>query len=72
MKIYKITTDVRGYDTYDSLVICATDYADAIRRATDFSGDFHPVPQKLEVFYIGEAADTFIEGTVICASFNAG
>lgn len=76
MNIYKITTDKDAWDTYDSLVLCATDYEDARRRATDFSSDFDPAQQKIEVFYIGEAAimtkDTFIEGTVICASFNAG
>lgn len=77
MKIYKITTDREGWDTYDSLVLCATDYEDAIRRAAEFSRDFNPAQQKLKGFYIGEAAimtkDTFIEDTtIICASFNAG
>ena len=75
MKLYLIRQNVnKGYDTYDSAVVCAAD-EDAAREITP-DGDTSRYggwcrPQHVAVEYIGEAAETTKQG-VICASFNAG
>lgn len=70
-KLYLLTqTHVRGYDTFDSCVVCAPDREDArlIRPAR------YGWPNDLEhvvVIELGTANDALQPG-VVCASFNAG
>lgn len=78
MKLFLLTqNDNRGYDTYDSAVVCATDseMARRIHPGCGFGefgcGDWATKPENVEVTYLGEADDT-VKAGVICASFNAG
>lgn len=78
MKLYKLSQDVNtGYDTYDSMVVCAKDAYEAKNihpyeypNAWE-SGVWGNSPDQVTVEYIGEAAEDLAVG-VVCASFNAG
>ncbi len=79
MKLYKLSQNENtGYDTYDSMVVCAKD-ADEARNIHPENywkqeGGIHGVwcmPEKVKVEYIGEAASNVAAG-VVCASFNPG
>lgn len=76
MKLYLLTRiDERpsrpAYDYYDSLVVAAPNHksAGAIRPSGDKSW---PSPDYVKVERIGTASARFKEGTIVCASFNAG
>jgi hypothetical protein len=80
MKIFLISqTKRRGYDTYDSAVVCALDGEDAITihpNGGENEEYHHPFstwapPKDVDVEYLGEAGSN-VERGVICASFNAG
>jgi nitroreductase len=70
-KLYLLTqTHVRGYDTFDSCVVCAPDREDA-RAITPAP---HGWPTDLEhvvVIELGVANEALQPG-VVCASFHAG
>jgi len=74
MKLYKIWQEInKGYDTYDSAVVCAESEEEARKIPPDdisyleMWADFSDVM----VEYIGEAKEGLEKG-VIVASFNAG
>jgi len=84
MKIYKLTGDARGYDTYDSCVVAALSENDARKihpskftTGEDWvkdmwrSGDWASRLDAVDVKYLGEAKKGTDAG-VICSSFNAG
>lgn len=79
MNIYKISQNKnKGYSTFDSAVVIAED-ANEARHITpngdkfgDSFGSWCNNPKDVEVEFIGIADHTFVNGTVICASFNAG
>ena len=78
MKLFHISqNENHEYDTYDSAVVCAQDADDARTISPDsgrWDGSFGAwcsSPDKVEVKYLGEAAEG-IERGVVCASFNAG
>ena len=78
MKLFHISQDENnGYDTYDSAVVCAQDADDARTIRPDEMGwcrrprVWCSSPDKVEVKYLGEAAEGIKRG-VVCASFNAG
>ena len=82
MKLFKISqSENGGYDTFDSAVVVAKDETDAasIHPMLVWGGnrqDWHSTtwaysPAKVDVEYLGDAADG-IERGVIVASFNAG
>lgn len=75
----------RGWDTYDSCVVCAIDENSARQIHPDsgaltndtYSGwvTAHTAyynPDAIQVELIGTAAPGITAGTVLCASFNAG
>jgi hypothetical protein len=71
-------TENRGWDTYDSCVVCAASVEEArlIRPDGDiwdgtYRGGWTMTPSKVKVTPIGIAVDQKA-GSVICASFNAG
>lgn len=73
MKLYKLSQEINnGYDTYDSIIVCAENKEEA--RKFFFDDDawvsFDQI-DKIEVEYIGEASKDIKKG-VILASFNAG
>ena len=81
MKLFLISQkENRGYDTYDSAVVCAEN-ADAARQMNpsgrgevrwgDSFSTWCSSPEKVTVRLIGEASPDIAVG-VICASFNAG
>ena len=81
MKLFLLTqTDNKGYDTYDSCVVCAENEDEA--KNIDPNGDpFEPSDsfccwartlKGIECEYIGEASEGIKKGTVIINSFNAG
>jgi hypothetical protein len=81
MKLFLISqNENRGYDTYDSAVVCAEN-ADAARQMNpsergavrwgDSFSTWCSSPEKVTVQLIGEASPDITIG-VICASFNAG
>ena len=76
MKIFLLSQSVHtSYDTYDSCVVVSEneDKARCIfpSEYADTQWDWAK-PEDVTVTYIGEAKDGLTEGTVICASFNAG
>ncbi len=83
MKLYLLTQNSnRGYDTYDSCVVCAHSAEDAATISPDSYGDDFPnfkpnsstwakQIQDIEVTELGIAHDNIKRG-VICSSFNAG
>lgn len=81
MKLFLISqTENRGYDTYDSAVVCAESEETArqmnpsgrgdVKWGRDFS-TWCSSPDKVNVQMIGEASPGLGPG-VVCASFNAG
>jgi len=78
MKLYVLTqNEATGYDTYDSVVVCAPDEETArticpsSKNHWDDSGAWCKSPKSVSVEYIGEAAGHVKQGVVL-ASFNAG
>jgi len=88
MKLFLLSqTEYRGYDTYDSCVVCAESVEDAviIHPSAIYGIDFTPScpnwdrtypdwathPDHVQAEYLGEAAPGVRRG-IICASFNAG
>jgi hypothetical protein len=86
MHLYLVTqTEQTGYDTYDSMVVCASNAYDARlinpstgRIMTDHDwernmnrGSWCTRPDLVNVMYIGDAVPGMIPG-IICKSFNAG
>lgn len=85
LNLYRISQGVNGsYDTYDSAIVCAATPEDAqymspmtgeritfpiIRKGSIDSTWAHP--DKVEVEYIGVAADHMVAGVVL-SSYNAG
>lgn len=70
-RLYLLTqTNVRGYDTYDSCVVCAPD-REAARQITPNSYGWPTDLQRVVVIELGTANEALQPG-VICASFNAG
>ena len=82
MKLYLISqTANRGYDTYDSAVVCAPDEETA--RHMDPGGEGLAMVNlednycwandlaNVTVEFLGEAKPGMLQG-VVCASFNAG
>ncbi len=72
-----IQNDVRGYDTFDSCVVCATTEDEARKISPDsydrgFGRTWARTPDHVVAEYIGIAAKLLKAGDVICASFNAG
>ena len=79
LKLYKITAEMRGYDTYDSAVVVA--------KTEEQARNIHPSGYSTETFpdyptwvrdtnlvtveLIGYTT-TLADGDVVCASFNAG
>jgi hypothetical protein len=72
--LYLLTQDtVRGYDTFDSCVVCATTENVARRiLPSDYADNTWAKPDDVKVKLIGTATGDIKEGDVICASFNAG
>jgi hypothetical protein len=80
MKLYKISQTLnRGYDTYDSAIVCAKDEEEARNiHPEDRDWDYPPYsstwcnsPDQVTVELIGTAAPGTRQG-VMLASFNAG
>lgn len=79
MKLFLLTQEqVRGYDTYDSCVVCAEneDKARMVRPSGKWEDStrfpsWATNPSKVNVKYIGDAEPSMKEGVVL-ASFNAG
>jgi len=87
MKLYLLTqTENRGWDTFDSCVVCAVDVKDAsiIHPSISYGAEFTPdcpnwdsnddwatSPDGVVVTYLGKA-DTKTKRGVILSSFNAG
>ena len=80
MNLYKVSrTDPVDYDEYDSLVCAAPDAESALKMRPCLTMGWGTVsdPTGLQVEYLGLAVDehgdpTYLEPTVILASFNAG
>jgi len=84
MNLYFVYRDFAGYDTCDSIVVCAEseDRARQIQpedtsgsapchhRCTGW-GDLKD-PKDLKVQLIGKALDHFVEEKCICSSYNDG
>ena len=68
MNLYKIETDISGYDTYDSAVYAAESEQDAIDCSESRMGYEY---QSNTAEFIGIAKEGTEEGE-ICSSFNAG
>ena len=80
MKLYLLSqNDVRGYDTYDSMVVCAESAETAIQihpRGEWHNGMFRDNswcqdPSDVTVEYLGEASDQVRPG-IVCSSYHAG
>jgi hypothetical protein len=70
-KLYLLTqTHVRGYDTFDSCVVCAPD-REAARNITPARYGWPSNPEHVVVIELGTANEALQPG-VVCASFNAG
>lgn len=82
MKLFKLEqTTMRGYDTYDSLVVVAKNVKEAKSIRPDkvkwedvkFSNsEWCNSIEDVTVTYLGEAGQEFTKSSVIIASFNAG
>ena len=80
-KLYLLTQNMnKGYDSYDSCVVCAKNVRDARKispnglkwdGSNDFGGSWC-IASKVEVELIGIADKKIKENTLICSSFNAG
>ena len=75
MKIWLVSQTVNsGYDTYDSMVVCAatSDEARHMKPSPENCySNLWAAPEDVQVEYIGEANPNS-EQRIICASFNAG
>lgn len=83
MKLYLISqNENRGFNTFDSMVVCAEseESAKQILPSPSFSWDdksdldslgWASSPDNVNVEYIGEASDHLKVG-VVCSSFNEG
>ena len=84
MKLYRLTQDkVRGYDTYDSCIVCAKskkdaiiihpydNYDDAIDWEFDDRDTWCRYVEDVEVEFLWEAKKDIKRG-IIVSSFNAG
>ena len=82
MKIFRLSQEVnRGYDTYDSVIVCADSEEDAKTihpNGYEFNKHLYPNSnpwcneiESVKVEYIGEAKEGLPRGVVL-ASFNAG
>ena len=82
MNLYKISqTENTNYDTYDTLIVVARNaedaqgihpYSDGWRAGTATSKAWASSSAYVKVVLLGKALNTLEEGTVVCASFNAG
>ena len=73
MNIYKLSQTVNnGYDTYDSAVVVANSEKAAREAKLSSSNYTWAQPADITVELIGLALPSYTEGTIICASFNAG
>ena len=79
MKLFLLEQNQNSdYDTYDSCVVVAIDAIDAVQITPNRQGwgDTYSAwcayPSDVTWTYIGEASADLVEGSVICASFNAG
>ena len=82
MNLYKISQNENtNYDTYDTLIVVAKNAEDA-RSIHPYPDGWFPGSAAgaawasssayVKVTLIGKALNTLEEGTVVCASFNAG
>ena len=72
MKLFRISQEVnRGYDTYDSAVVCAESEEEARSMTPDEYGAGWTDAVNVKVEYLGKAGEGLEKG-VIVASFNAG
>jgi len=82
MNLYKISqNENNNYDTYDTLIVVAKNVDDA-RSIHPYPDGWLPgsitgnawasSSAYVKVTLIGKALNTLEEGTVVCASFNAG
>ena len=78
MNLYLLSqSENRGYDTYDSCVVCAGN--ETLARETrpgysnwgDLFNSWASKPANVTVEFLGQAGDRISAG-VICESFNAG
>lgn len=84
--LYLLLGEEQGWDTYDSIVVCAESEEEAKKIApcgrkwdeiigtkylSDWKAGWASTPNNIEVEKIGIALDTTEIG-VICSSFNAG
>lgn len=84
MNIYKISSGLRDWDTYDSAIVVARDESVAARIHPsrfvspdeawwlDKMMDDWVRPRDVTVTLVGKADEGIPEKTVLCASFNAG
>lgn len=76
--LYLLTqSDNKGYDTYDSCIVCAENIIDAKQIHPDrFRGwngrTWSYRPETVKVYCIGIADSNLKVGSVVLASFNAG
>ena len=69
LKLYLLSTNQSGWDTYDSAVYCAYNEEDACKmseKAMSFNGEYKNTAE-----YIG-IADKLCGRGEVCSSFNAG
>lgn len=81
MKLYHLSqNEVRGYDTFSDMVVCAESEEEARNIHPSNWGEdpwsnrwsgWCTTPDKVEVTYLGEA-DSSVEKGIICSSFHAG
>jgi len=81
MKLFLISQTInQSYDSFDSAVVVADSKETAKNMhpgggfvtQTDNSCSWCCSPEDVTVTYLGEAADSYQEPEVVCASFNAG
>ena len=74
MNIYRLSQTVNNdYDTYDSAVVVASSEETARETELPYSAaDTWAQPADITVELVGIALPSYTEGTIICASFNAG
>jgi len=73
MNIYRLSQTVNNdYDTYDSAVVVAESEEAARETKPPYAADSWAQPADITVELIGIALPSYTEGTIICASFNAG
>jgi hypothetical protein len=73
MNIYKLSQTVNNdYDTYDSAVVVAESEEAARETILPYPEYSWAQPADITVELIGIALLSYTEGTILCASFNAG